>query len=74
MRVIAWLKLHNNLYADIQVQHMMGNVDEIQETIPTDESCSDYVIPDVNISSAVSEPSVITLSRIQSTPVSPYDM
>jgi hypothetical protein len=77
IRAIAWLKLHNHLYADIQVQHMMDNIGEIQETIPTDESCSvpaDYVVPNVNISSAVNEPSVITLSRIQSMPVSPYDM
>jgi hypothetical protein len=58
MFVLLWLKLHNHLYGNIPVRGVISDVDEVQESLPTNENClipTDYVPPHVNISSAVND-------------------
>ena len=77
-QALIWLKQNNPLYAECNL--LSCDSEEIANEVDfqsMNESCvvpADYNIPDIDLAKAVQHNNLLTLKRIDSSPISPYEM
>ena len=77
-QALIWLKQNNPLYAECNL--LSCDSEEIANEVDfqsMNESCvvpADYNIPDTDLAKAVQHNNLLTLKRIDSSPISPYEM
>lgn len=81
LKALSWLKANNPLYKDCTFSLDEFDANDSQSTTPNmvdlEESSAipcNYSVPNINISDVVNQKGILTLKKVASAPISPYDM